>query len=618
MTDLTDYQKKFDFTSIDPSLFSLKEINHSSNKHQQKGKKSSSTTTNSNNLNKQYEDFPFNNHNEAISSLLVSKIETNNVLDNMGVLDSIIMSCFIEKSDTIKIEYLLFLNENLSWFITPDFKKHEFLIKNLFELLKESIVSTNYLLKFQLIRTLTNIMLFLDIKNLYPDFFFTFKSFLLNSLQDKAMLKSLRSLIAQSLLEIEDFYPGVLENDIILESEGNGSKPFETKNSSYLSYKHRISQAKESMVSDVSSLMNALSLRNYSLVCHYPFKNLEGSVNQNSLICEKGINLIELYKSEKSQLWAFELMLLVEICENQLKSQKEIFQELPNKSFQLVKKIISHVITDLNYLNYFTHIFIQEKLNYFLKIWKMPPKVLLPLFMNMLKSQGNLYVLSNLLILEIYYEDFDQGFCQEFIQRLFYDVNDGSLSLEEKSLMIYWIINLKFFSKEEKYQKDKTKLKFHSLLTENLEDLLPKPQDHYILKEKKILAYLSFNHAIQSASPDKIISILQNFEIFKNFSINSEITSLFFRILYSCIKHLPFEEYLKPLSDFIFEIIQHKPKFALNLIELFSKLKISSKDSIVPAFLTGFSLFLTKIEPSICINNYFDLKKVLINPLYYK
>ena len=174
-------------------------------------------------------------------------------------------------------------------------------------------------------------------------------------------------------------------------------------------------------------------------------------------------------------------------------------------------------------------------------------------------------------------------------------------------------MNLNWFTKEKIAIKDSKLLKFYGLLTQNLEDLLPKPHDHYVLKEKKILAYLSFHHAIENVSPNKIISILLNFQIFKNFAITSDITSLFFRIVYACIKHLPFEEYIKDLSEFMFEIIQHKPKFALNFIELFSKLKTSYKSSIVPAFLTGFSKFLTKLEPPICINNYFDLIAYTIN-----
>jgi len=561
---------------------------------------------------KHIEDLPFNNYNETISSLIISKMENNSSIDNLTILESFITSCFVEKSDSLKIEYLLFLNENFHWFFTSEFKKHEYIIKNLFELLKESLVSTNYLLKFHLIRTITNIMLILDIKNSHPEFFQIFKSFLLVSLQDKNLLKSLRSLIAQSLLELEDFYPGLLENDILLEPEG-GVKPFESKNSSLISYKHRLKDSKESMVSDVSGLINALSIRNYSLVSHYPYKSLEGSFSQGVGINDKGLNLFELYKMEKSQVWAYDLLLLVEICENQLKNQMSFFKELPNKTLQLVKKLISHIITDLNHLSFFTRIFIQEKLDFFLNVWKMSSKVILPLFMNMLKSQGNLYVLSNLLILNLYYEEFELGFCEEFIQRLFYDVNDENLSIEEKCLVIYWMMNLKWFTKEKISIKDSKKLKFYGLLTQNLEDLLPKPHDHHILKEKKILAYLSFHHAIENVSPSKIISILLNFQIFKNFAINSDITSLFFRIVYACIKHLPFEEYLKDLSEFMFEIIQHKPKFALNFIELFSKLKSSSKSSIVPAFLTGFSLFLTKLEPPICINNYFDLMAYTIS-----
>jgi len=589
-------------SQIDFSSFETNNISNPSSKHPKLKKLN----------NKHSEDFPFNNYNESISSLITSKLDGNPGFDNLSILETFITNCSVEKSDSIKIEYLLFFNENFSWFFTSDFKKHEYLIKNLFEILKESLVSTNYLLKFHLIRTLTNLMIVLDLKTLYPEFFQTFKSFLLTSLQDKILLKSLRSLIAQSLLELEDFYPGLLENDILLEPEG-GVKPFESKSSSLISYKNRLNQSKESIVSDVSGLINALSLRNYSLVSHYPSKSPEGSLSQSKGIIEKGLNLFELYKIEKSQVWAYMLLLLVEICENQIRNQMCFFKELPNKTLQLVKKLISHMITDLNHLSYFTRIFIQEKLDFFLNIWKMSSKVVLPLFLNMLKSQGNLYVLSNLLILNLYYEEFELGFCEEFIQRLFYDVNDESLSSEEKCLVIYWMMNLKRFTKENVSIKDIKQLKFYGLLTQILEDLLPKPHDHYVLKEKKILAYLNFHYAIEQCSAEKIISILLNFQIFKNFAINSDITSLFFRIIYACIKHLPFEEYLKDLSEFMFEIIQHKPKFALNFIELFSKLKISSKKSIVPAFLTGFSLFLTKIEPPICINNYFDLMVYTIN-----
>ena len=314
---------QIDFSSFDPSILPSKDSffsNFSSHpSYQNKPPKLKKPIT------KHGDDLPFNNYNETISSLIASKLENSSSIDNATILESLITSCFVEKSDSLKIEYLLFLNQNFHWFFTPEFKKHEYLMKNLFELLKDSLVSTNYLLKFHLIQTLTNLMLTLDLKNSHPDFFHTFKSFLLASLQDKNLFKSLRSLIAQSLLELEDFYPGLLENDILLEPEG-GVKPFESKNSSLISYKNRLKQSKESVVSDVTGLINALSIRNYSLVSHYPYKSLEGSFSQGVALNEKGLNLFELYKMEKSQVWAYELVLLVEVCENQLKNQLSFFK----------------------------------------------------------------------------------------------------------------------------------------------------------------------------------------------------------------------------------------------------------------------------------------------------
>ena len=148
--------------------------------------------------------------------------------------------------------------------------------------------------------------------------------------------------------------------------------------------------------------------------------------------------------------------------------------------------------------------------------------------------------------------------------------------------------------------------------------MLPKPSDSYVLKEKKILGYLHYYKGSKEPTPSKIIMIMQNFQVFKNFSITSDITSIFFRIYFNYILKLPFLTYTNEMSNFLFEILQYKPKFSLNVIQLLEKLKKEdyllnsikgtlSPQRIVVFFLDKLSKFLMNLEPSVNISLYFEI-----------
>lgn len=153
-------------------------------------------------------------------------------------------------------------------------------------------------------------------------------------------------------------------------------------------------------------------------------------------------------------------------------------------------------------------------------------------------------------------------------------------------------------------------------------DILPKPNDNYILKEKKILAFLTFCENNPTIEPSSLIKIVLNFQIFKQFTITSDIVSMFFRIIFVCIEKLPFTHYLSAIADLLFEVLQHKPKFSANAIELFQKIgdnrtkndmnNLSKNNEIYTLFLTGFSNYLLKLEPSKKISHYCDLINFVI------
>lgn len=169
----------------------------------------------------------------------------------------------------------------------------------------------------------------------------------------------------------------------------------------------------------------ALSLRNYSLI--------EQNFKRNNKF--EDLSLFELYKKEKGPHFADLLLLLLEIATNILKRQifalqNPSFKTINNKNpikiikllnknqtlekylnpklLDLIKKLISHIIADLNLLSFFTKMLVLEKLALFLNVASMSAKVILPLFASMLKSQGNVFVLANLKILEQYNDELDE------------------------------------------------------------------------------------------------------------------------------------------------------------------------------------------------------------------
>lgn len=185
----------------------------------------------------------------------------------------------------------------------------------------------------------------------------------------------------QSLNELESFYPGWLESELYSRSNYENANP----SNDFISFPS-------------NSNFSSVHRFNSSLLQQLPSFKTFSALNQTE--AAKSQSLMELYRREKTQCFADLLILILEISLNAVK--KQVFQpetlksanyeklnsenltgrllnnevSIPQKLQDLIKKIISHIISDMNLVSYFSKTLVLDYLTVFLNITKMSSKVL--------------------------------------------------------------------------------------------------------------------------------------------------------------------------------------------------------------------------------------------------
>ena len=391
------------------------------------------------------EDFfsKYNNFNDVILTTFTNSTLKNEFDIEKSFLESILFSLKHEKSDVLKLQYIHFINDNISQLINNDSSIFQTL-KTLHDLFfNEIIFGTNILLIFHCIQAITNFLIFYEGKTNYTKFYNQFKDFLLETIKDqKTKNRTIRTISLQSLIEFESIYPGEF-SQLLKEEE------------SLANYRKDTSNKNISCMSDFTGFREAISVRNSTITNNNQVKSL---LYQNNLLNNKKNDLFSLYQQEKSNIFAFYLLLLMQIFLNsvileKITAKNATFSKivkvgfgsinLSQKNKSDIKRLISSIRADLNHFNYFTHIKIKEGMQILLELYKMPEQVILPLYSTLLKFHGNLHALSLILIIQLFNDEKvikKEG--EELIGRLFSDINNKFLSNREKNLILYWLINL--------------------------------------------------------------------------------------------------------------------------------------------------------------------------------
>lgn len=153
-----------------------------------------------------------NNFSDEIASLFNS-YSIKNTSESSSLLEILQKGIINEKSDVLKQEYLNFLIENLSFFNKDIDKLLEF-NKALLESLRENFLATNPLYKTTLIKTMTNVVIFCEL-SLSEPFFHEYLDILMSFMTDPRQNQFIKGIVAQSIMELESFYPNLMENEIL-------------------------------------------------------------------------------------------------------------------------------------------------------------------------------------------------------------------------------------------------------------------------------------------------------------------------------------------------------------------------------------------------------------------